>query len=194
MSRPTAAPPTRWHRLVSVLAVATALAASSLLVRQASLAATSPASSTGLNAWLSGSVQLADDAPGAALFRAGRLVPGATGERCLQVAYTGDLPADVRLTVPLADGALTPWLRLSVTEGTGGRAGSCSGFRAARVLAEDVPLAELAAHRPDWAGGLAGWAPAGPAVRSYRLSWRLADGAPQAAAARASLVWAARER
>jgi hypothetical protein len=85
------------------------------------------------NTFAAGTVVLSDDDGGAAMFTLPTLKPGATATRCIDVAYTGSLPAQVRLRAASTGTGLDSALDLVVNRGTfatppGG--GSCAGFTA----------------------------------------------------------------
>ncbi len=91
-----------------------------------------------------GSVSLSDDDSDTALFTASGLQPGDTRTSCIVVTSTGSLPSTVKLygTDPATTNALSSSLHVTVTEGTGGSFGKCSGF---------TPLSPAAV----WSGSLA---------------------------------------
>jgi hypothetical protein len=85
------------------------------------------------NTFAAGTVVLSDDDGGAAMFTLPGLDPGETATRCIDVAYTGSLPALVRLRASTTGTGLDSALDLVVTRGSfamppGG--GSCAGFTA----------------------------------------------------------------
>src|SRR5689334_506585 len=81
----------RW----GLVGVPLALLISAGLVYRASYAALQPAAKSGRNSWAAGVVQLDDSAGGSALFSVHGLLPGAGGQRCLAVTYTGNVPGRV---------------------------------------------------------------------------------------------------
>ncbi|GAA4621892.1 hypothetical protein [Cellulomonas oligotrophica] len=155
------------------------------------------------NAWETGSVSLADDSTGSALFATtsyGGGVPGGDGlltggdtlTRCLTVTYTGTLTSDVAVRLyATADGTLAPHLDVVVDEGTGSGRG-CGSFVASRTLYSGT-LAGLATVAHDGASGLGPWEPgATGATRVYRFTITVQPvTAAQAAQATASFVWEA---
>jgi hypothetical protein len=70
----------------------------SALIWQASTAAFSDATSNGPNTLGAGTVTIADDDGGSAMFTAANLAPGATDTMCVGVRYTGSLsPSAIRM-------------------------------------------------------------------------------------------------
>ena len=85
---------------------------------------------SGSNAFTVGSVDLSDDTSGTVLFNATGLGWTSAGSACLNVTYTGGIPANIRF-YGAATGTLTAYLVLNVERGTGatgGSGGSCTGF------------------------------------------------------------------
>jgi hypothetical protein len=85
------------------------------------------------NTFASGTVKVGDNDAGTALasFSAGR--PGTTATGCVNVTYTGTLPANVRLYGTTTGSGLDAYLDLTITRGTFSGtppAGSCTGFTA----------------------------------------------------------------
>jgi predicted ribosomally synthesized peptide with SipW-like signal peptide len=85
------------------------------------------------NSFVSGSVAISDNDAGTAMLgiTAGR--PASTTTGCVQVTYTGTLPAGVRLHATTTGTGLGPYLDLKITRGnftSTPAAGSCTGFTA----------------------------------------------------------------
>lgn len=92
-------------------------------------ALTDTADNTG-NSIESGTVKIDDDDADAPMFTLPSLQLGDTAERCINVTYTGSLPAAVRLH-GTASGALANYMDLTVTRGTNSTPFSgCAGFSA----------------------------------------------------------------
>jgi hypothetical protein len=70
------------------------------------------------NTFAAGTVVLSDDDGGAAMFTLPGLDPGETATRCIDVAYTGSLPALVRLRASTTGTGLDSALDLVVTRGS----------------------------------------------------------------------------
>lgn len=75
-----------------------------------------------------GTVDINDNDAGAAMFAMPNLAPGATQSSCITATYAGSLPGTVRLYGTTSGTGLASYLRLTVTRGTSGAFGSCSGF------------------------------------------------------------------
>src|SRR3712207_3286005 len=128
MSRPSASA----AKIAKLAVVPLALVASGLVVSQASYSAYSDSTSNPTSNWTSGTVALSDDDSSTALFTATNLKPGSTGEKCIVVTSTGSLPSAVKLygTGSATTKGLASQLNLTITQGTGGSFGSCTGFSA----------------------------------------------------------------
>jgi len=172
------------------------------------------------NSWRAGTVVLTDSAGGTALFDStadGALHPGSTRSRCIRVDYTGDLTADIRLSVTTpVSGAVTldPYLVLSVERGQDVTAATavapdCStGFRSASSPTflfntasagsgsadHAKTLAALKTAAPDYASGLPVGGPvAGGTSMTFRIAYSvLDDNAAQDTRSTASFTWEAR--
>lgn len=105
-----------------------------------------------------GTVALSDNDSASALYDVDAAHPGTTVDRCITVAYTGDLDADVKLYLPDAVGPLGDFVNVTVTAGTDPTPtfGDCSGF----VAAAGPPLfagtlSALRTAHTGWGNGLA---------------------------------------
>ena len=177
----TARPSRKVATIVSLVAVPVALSASGLVVAQSSYSAYSATTVNPTNNWSTGTVALADDDANTAAFTATNLKPGASGSRCIVVSSTGSLPASVRLygTGATTTKALASDINLTVTQGSGGSFGSCTGFTA---LASGSgvysgTLADFGATATSFATGVGAWTTAGVAsgaaaeTRTYQLTY-----------------------
>ena len=173
------------------------LLASACLIWQTSAAAYSTHTDNAVDSWQTGSVALSDDDAGSAMFTVRSLRPGMTGTHCITVSSTGTVPSTVRLygTAPAATNGLDGYLRLTVTEGTGGSFGSCTGFT---PIGADLYSGTLAAFPTTFAAGLGTWAPAGTTstaeTRSYRFTYLFDGNAPnstQNSSASVTFTWEA---
>lgn len=187
----------RRRAVPNVLSVAlvTGLVGSGLVVLQGTNAAFTAQTGTSGDTWAAGTLALADDDAGVALFTAGPLVPGDTGTRCVTVTYTGSLATTVKVYVTGASGALTSDLQLTVQQGTGGSYADCTGFSTEATLFTGT-LAGFASQSTAYSDGVGTWSPSGPGTsRTYRFTWTLdaatANGR-QGASAQASFVWESR--
>lgn len=84
------------------------------------------------NTFASGTVVLGDDDSGSAMLNLSGAKPGDYDEGCIQVSFTGSLPATVRLYGTTAGTGLDQYLDLTVTRGT-----SSSGFDSCATFAPD---------------------------------------------------------
>ena len=116
-------PVPRARRTMLAVAVPVGLVLSAALTWSSTYAAFSATAGNTGNTWQTGTVALADNDSGAALFTTptdGALKPGSTRSRCVRIDYTGDLQADVRMYVTTATPAATsldPYLVMSVERG-----------------------------------------------------------------------------
>lgn len=186
----------------SLLAVTAGIALSGALVWQSSYAAFTATTSNPGNSWTAGSIALADNDSGAALFTASGLVPGSTGSRCITVDYTGTVGAAVKLyatPVPAAPTDLAPYLELTVEEGTGGTP-DCTGFTPTSTLYGTVPgfdpaktLATFTTSHSAHSNGVSTWTPTTAESRTFRIGYKLKDdNAAQGKRAEINFVWEAR--
>lgn len=160
---------------------AIALTAAAALVWHATAAAFSSSTANPANALAAGTVTLADDDGGSALFTATDLRRGDASSRCVAVTYTGSLTAAVRLYVSSSSGTLPSYLDLVVEQGTGGGFGTCSGFTPASTIFTGT-LSAFAASATNFASGVGSWAPTGSGQsRTFRITATVSPTAPQAA-------------
>ena len=116
-------PVARARRTMLAVAVPVGLVLSAALTWSSTYAAFSATAGNTGNTWQTGTVALADNDSGAALFTTvtdGALKPGSFRSRCVRIDYTGDLQADVRMYVstPTAGAStLEPYLVMSVERG-----------------------------------------------------------------------------
>ncbi len=85
------------------------------------------------NNFTAGTVTIADNDAGAALYALTNQKPGVTTDRCIKVTYSGSLDADVKLYSSAIAGSGSNLINLTVTPGTMGGAPafpSCTGFTA----------------------------------------------------------------
>ena len=190
--------------IVSLIAVPAALAASGLVVAQSSYSAYSATTVNPTSNWATGTVALGDDDSNTAAFTATNLKPGSTGTRCIVVSSTGTLPASVKLygTTPTTTNALASNINLTVTQGTGGSFGSCTGFTALTTGSSVYTgtLADFGANATSYATGQGSWSTAGVATgaaaetRTYQLAYTVKSDAPnstQAGTAAIGFTWEA---
>jgi predicted ribosomally synthesized peptide with SipW-like signal peptide len=83
------------------------------------------------NSFAAGTVVLADNDAGSAMFNLSNLKPTDSSTSCIKVSYTGSLPASVRLYGTTGGTGLDAFLDLKVTRGTSSDPfGDCTNFTA----------------------------------------------------------------
>jgi Tfp pilus assembly protein PilW len=165
----------RTARLAGWIAIPVALLTSGLVISQASYSAFSSVASNPASNWTAGSVAIADDDAGSALF---------TGTKCITVTSSGSLASLVKLygVGSTTTNGLSSFITLTVTQGTGGNFGSCTGFTplATGSAVFSGTLAAFGTTATNYATGLGTWAPTGasPETRVYRLTYTVDAAAP----------------
>lgn len=155
----------------------------------------------GPNEWSAASVAISSDLAATVMFSPttdGTLVPGAPVLRkCIEVRYTGDSVAPVKLFASaLNDSATTPTLgsslNLVIEEGTGTAGVNCAGWVSGASIYTGT-VAGFAADHSSYATGAGTWTtPAGAQNRMYRFSVSLPSNASsnlQGATMDASFTW-----
>ncbi len=187
-------------RVAAWAAVPAALLGSAAIVGTASYSAFSASSANSGDSWSAGTVQLADDDAGTAMFSATNLKPGSTGSKCIAVTSTGSLPSAVKLyaTGASTTNGLSSYIDIAITQGTGGSSASCTGFTplASDAAVYTVTLAAFEAASTGYATGLAVWAPTGATqeTRVYQIAYSVQAGTPNSAqggTAAAGFTWEA---
>ena len=146
---------------------------------------TSQADNPGNNV-TAGTVTLADNDSGTALYSMAAAKPGDSVTKCIKVTYTGSLDADVKFYSPSTIGSLGQYVNLQVEPGTQAGtpgAGVCTGFTADggnlfNNTLNNLP-ATYAAGVADNPGAATKWVN-GDAV-AYRVTATLSATAPDAA-------------
>jgi hypothetical protein len=82
------------------------------------------------NSITAGTVAIADNDAGAAMYSLSAAKPGESVTKCIKVTYTGSLDSDVRLYTPSSIGSLGQYVELTITPGTQTTSTfpSCTGF------------------------------------------------------------------
>jgi hypothetical protein len=110
------------------------------------------------NVITAGSVKLADNDAGAALYALTAAKPGDSQTSCIKVTYTGSLDANVRIYTPSTIGELGPNVNLKIEPGTQTTPSfpSCTGFTpdSGGALFEGT-LASFGSERNSYANGIA---------------------------------------
>jgi hypothetical protein len=118
---------------IKIAAAALALVATSLVWSGGTFSAFNKTSAMPGNSVATGTVDIADNDAGGALFSLPAATPGATSTSCVNVTYSGTVASTVRLYGTIGGTGLASHLTLSVTRGTfSGTPGasSCTGFTA----------------------------------------------------------------
>jgi hypothetical protein len=171
-------------KIAAWIAIPAALVASGVVVGTASYSAFSATTSNPTSNWTAGSVALTDDDNNVALFTATGLKPGSTGTNCIAVTSTGSLPSTVKLygTGLTTTKALAASINLTITQGTGGGFGSCTGFTplATGSGVYSGTVNDLGTNNTTFGTGLGTWAPTGTAseTRVYQFTYTVPTAAP----------------
>ena len=191
-------PSRRSAKIASLIAIPAAIAVSGLVVSQASYSAYSATTVNPTNNWATGSVALTDDDTDTAAFTAENLKPGSTGTKCIAVTSTGSLGSTVKLYGTDLDSTneLADHINLSVTEGTGGTFGSCTGFTPLNAPLFAGTLQAFGTTYTGYTAGLGTWTPTGTAdeTRTFRITYTVSATAPdstQNGTAALGLTWEA---
>jgi hypothetical protein len=130
------------------------LALVSALVFQTSSAAFSGTTASTGNSFTAGTVSLADDDSGTAMFSLGSLKPGDSSTKCIELNYTGSLASTIKLYGAIGGGtSLGQYLTVTITSGTPGTFADCSTFTGTQLYTGT--LANFASTYANWSNGLA---------------------------------------
>ncbi|MEO7016910.1 MAG: hypothetical protein ABI067_10260, partial [Leifsonia sp.] len=160
---------------------------SSGLVWGASYSAFSATTSNSGNTWATGTVILSNDSASTAMFSATGLKPGSTGTHCIAVTSTGTLSSAVKLygTTPTTTNALSTYITLTITQGTGGGFATCTGFTpdATGSAIYSGTLANLGTSNTNYATGLTTWSPTGASseTKVYQFTYTVSAATPSSA-------------
>src|SRR5206468_3518155 len=105
---------TQMSKMKKVLATLVVVGVVGVLAAFGTFSAFSSTTSNPGNEFKAGTVTLADNDTGTALYNNQAAKPGTTVTSCINVTYTGSLDADVRLYVPDTIGALGPYTNLTI--------------------------------------------------------------------------------
>ena len=132
-----------------------------------------------------GTVTLADNDGGTALYDFTGARPGDSQTSCIRVSYTGSLNADVKLYTPDTIVPLGPYVNLTVEPGSQASPSfpSCTGFSADGAAIFDAALSTLpttyAGGVSDFPGASSAWTNGDAVV--YRVTATLSASAPDSA-------------
>jgi hypothetical protein len=133
----------------------------------------------------SGTVTLADNDAGVALYDFTNAKPGDSQTSCIRVNYTGSLNADVKLYTPDSIGALGPQVNLKIEPGSQSSPSfpSCTGFTADGAASFEAALSTFpstyAGGVSDYPGATSAWTNGDAVV--YRVTATLSASAPDSA-------------
>lgn len=172
-------------KIIAGTTIPAALAISGLAVAHASYSAYSATTVNPTSNWTSGSVNLTDDDSNAAAFSVANAKPGTSGSRCLTVTSNGSLPSDVRVYGANGSGTtnLAAYINLTITQGTGGSFGSCTGFQPSSADPQvfQGSMVTFGSTRAHFANGAGTWTTTGgtsPESRSFMFSYTISADAP----------------
>lgn len=174
----------RAARFAKWAAIPAALALSGAVVAQSSYAAFSATTVNPTNNWAAGTVALSDDDANVAAFSAENLKPGSTGTKVIAVTSNGSLASAVKLygTGASTTNALSSYVNLTITQGTGGTFSSGSGFTPLTTGANVYTgtLAGFASSATGYSTGLGTWATTGtaPETRTFQIKYTVDAAAP----------------
>lgn len=189
------------RRNIRLSAVLASLLLVSFLVVGTTRAAFSDTTDNSGNSFTAGSVTITDDDAGSALFNVTALAPGDSHENCIEVTYSGTLPAEVHLYGAAgASSDLNDDLTVTVQRGTGGSfAGtepsngptSCTGFTSSTTVFTGSLTTFLSAS--DYASGEDTWAVTNGDSSVYRffVEFNTSDDSLQGGATDVSFTWEA---
>ncbi|MET1156421.1 hypothetical protein [Arthrobacter sp.] len=166
----------RARKIAAFSAVPLAILIAGGLVWQSSYAAFSATSRNSGSSWATGQVALTDDDAGRAAFSVTNLLPGQTGEKCLVVTSSANVPGQVRTYVQnlsKTSQGLEDHLKLTVDLGTGGSFNDCTGFTPVSTPIAAASLTDLSAANSGYATGGTSWDTTGTPgeSKSYRATW-----------------------
>lgn len=189
------------RRLAVSVAIASGLLFSGLLVLHTSQAAFQASTSNAGSGLTSGHLVISDNQNGVAMFSVPGLTPGATGTKCIDVTYSGNLDAVVRLSADYnasAGGpgtALAPYLDFTIDQiaTTSACQPASPAIRNAFLPADTTLKAKVDGLKAEQAD--LGWAPTANSneTRRYRLTYTLQDtNAAMGKTASVGFTWVAR--
>ncbi|OAH14497.1 hypothetical protein STSP_20080 [Streptomyces jeddahensis] len=166
-----------------VVPVPIGLVLSGALVWQASHAAFSGRTTSSGTSWTAGSVNLTNDSDGQPMFNLTNITPGDTGTRCIAITSQATSPTNIKLYTSTANppaNDISPYINVTVEDGTGGSFDSCDGFTPAGATDYTGTLENLTTTRTNYANGIGPWALTGnpPETKTFRVTWTFSATAP----------------
>jgi hypothetical protein len=161
----------------------------------------SATTTNGGNGMQAGTVSIADNHTSSAMLSLANAKPGDRTTGCVTVTYNGTLPATVRMYAS-PSGPLAPYLRVTVSRGSGGTYPNCTGFTADASpgvtfsgTLNSLPSSWSSANDDPAGGATEQWTQG--EAHSYQVDVQLDQSAPAAAqglSAAVSLTWEARNQ
>ncbi|WP_035750306.1 hypothetical protein [Arthrobacter sp. 35W] len=169
----------RAARIAKFAVLPAALLVSALAVSQASYSAFSATTNNAGNSWESGTLALANNASGTALFTATAIKPGDTGSKCITVSTSATVPSTLKLyaAAGYSAGANSLGDHINVTvssgtlPGTTTTPGDCTGFTGSVVVPSTNTLTTFAAAKTSYATGADSFALPAGGTRTYKIDW-----------------------
>lgn len=214
-------PPSRLSgKAMIVGALLASIGGSGAMVWHASYSAFSDTTSNPANSWSTGSVVLSNDQSASAMFSVSNLAPDPTlsalsppttgalsaqsgGSACIEVTYSGTLPATVKLYASVTEGStgLGPALLTTVDIGTDSVASgqtdpTCSGFSSSSYIygSYGTTTSVLSGFPSTYSTGAGSWSATQNTSQWYRISWLLPSTTTnnyQSASVSATFTWEA---
>ena len=109
------------------------------------------------NTFSAGTVTIADNDAGSALYNVSNAKPGTSSASCILLTYSGTLDADVKLYTTSSVNAFASNVDLTIEKGTGsGSFPSCAGFTSQSTVYSGT-LANFASTKNSYANGIAAY-------------------------------------
>lgn len=190
MSKRNRTPLAVLRHLATALGLTVAAGAAAATILTTSSAAFSVTTQNSTDNWKIGGIQLTDDDSDAAMFTVQGMVPGQTNVHCITVTYNGDAASitPIKLyTSNLADtDGITPYLDVTIEQGSGGSFADCTGFSASSALVSNQALSAFNTAHNSFATGLSTFTPSTAANQanvnqpvSFRFTVTLNNSVPQ---------------
>ena len=140
-----------------VLLTLLVLGVTGVLVAVSAFSAFSSTTSNSGNSFAAGTVNIADNDAGSAMYTVTGAKPGTTVEKCIKVTYTGSLDSDVRLYTASSIGSLGQYVNLTITPGTQAVSSfpDCTGFVSDGADLYSGTLSAFASAHSTYATGVA---------------------------------------
>jgi Camelysin metallo-endopeptidase len=144
-------------KVLTGLVIAMTVGLVGMLAGMGVFSAFSSTTSNSGNVFATGSVTIADNDAGAAMYSVSNKKPNDTVTTCILVTYTGSLAADVHLYTTSPSGPLMQYLNLTIEKGTGmGAFPACTGFSSQATIFSGT-LESFRAAKTNFATGVAAY-------------------------------------